>query len=237
MDDMTSLPERVASVVARDLTSREKFDALRSLNRSHNPPVEIAADQFVSRLQSSFESGSVPGIGDEFPRFILPDRSGALYDRDEFLQDRPAIISFNRGHWCFYCMLELSLMGRVVPGLAELGCRVLSIVPEPGRYTSTLAQRCQLSFPVLSDIDNGFGLNLGLTVALTSELRGHFYARNDDIGRFQGNDGWLLPVPATFLVDGSGIIRGRFVDPEYRSRMDAGDALLQIEAICAERSG
>lgn len=237
MDGMTSLPERVAGVLAQELTSQEKFDALRSLNRDHNPPVEDAADQFVERLRSSFDSRVVPGVGDEFPDFVLPDRFGNLYDRDAFLQDRPAIISFNRGHWCFYCMLELALMRGVVPGLAELGGRVLSIVPEPGRYTDTLSQRCQLSFPVLSDIDNGFGLNLGLTVALTPELRGYFYARNDDIGRFQGNDGWLLPVPATFVVDGDGIIRERFVDPEYRTRMDAQDALLQIEAICAGRSG
>lgn len=123
-------------------------------------------------------------------------------------------------------------MRGIIPRVDELGCRVVSIVPERGMYSAKLKDRCQISFPVLSDIDNGFGFNLGLVVALTRELRAFYYARDDDIGTFQGNHGWFLPVPATFVVDGSGVIRSRFAQPEYRTRMDPYEAMRCLERLC-----
>jgi hypothetical protein len=40
-----------------------------------------------------------------------------------------------------------------------------------------------------------------------------------DIAPYQGNDAWILPIPATFVVGRDSIIRARFVDPDYRKRM------------------
>jgi peroxiredoxin len=36
---------------------------------------------------------------------------------------------------------------------------------------------------------------------------------------YQGNDAWTLPMPATFVVAQDGIVRTRFVDPDFRKRM------------------
>ena len=47
-----------------------------------------------------------------------------------------------------------------------------------------------------------------------------------DISPFQDSDGWTLPIPATFVVGRDGVVKARFVDPDYRKRMD-------IEAILA----
>jgi hypothetical protein len=43
--------------------------------------------------------------------------------------------------------------------------------------------------------------------------------RGWDIAPYQGNDAWILPIPATFVVGRDFIIRVRFVDPNYRKRM------------------
>ena len=229
--ETTTLPPHVAEVAARTLSTREKFDALRAVNRGRNSKIEDAADRFVGGLKSTFNPDALPKVGDEFPNFLMPNHSGDLVSRDQLLQGRPMIISFNRGHWCFYCMLELALLQRQAERLDALGCGIVSVVPERSQFSSVLKQRCQTSFSVLSDIDNGLGMNLGLVVALTEELRAHFYNRGDDIGRFQGNHGWFLPVPATFILDGKGIIRGKFADPEYRTRMDAEAAIKCIEQL------
>ena len=42
---------------------------------------------------------------------------------------------------------------------------------------------------------------------------------------YQGNDTWMLPIPATFVVGRDARITARFVDPDYRKRM-AVDHLL-----------
>jgi peroxiredoxin len=46
--------------------------------------------------------------------------------------------------------------------------------------------------------------------------------------QYQGNDSWVLPIPATFVIGKDGHIKSRFVDPDYRKRMaieDLVDAL------------
>ena len=51
-----------------------------------------------------------------------------------------------------------------------------------------------------------------------------------DIAKFQGNDSWMLPIPATFIVGRSGTIGARFVDPDYRRRMAIDDL---VAALCS----
>jgi hypothetical protein len=34
-----------------------------------------------------------------------------------------------------------------------------------------------------------------------------------------------LPIPATFVVGSDGMVKARFVDPDYRKRMDVDDIL------------
>lgn len=49
--------------------------------------------------------------------------------------------------------------------------------------------------------------------------------RGRSLPDFQGNDAWLLPIPATFVVGRDGVIMRRFVDPDFRRRMDIDDLL------------
>lgn len=231
MTSKTTLPPHVAEVAAQALSTQEKFDTLRAVNRSRNAKVEDAADKFVEGLKATFDPEILPKVGDPFPNFLMPNQSGDLVSRDQLLHGRPAVISFNRGHWCFYCLLELSLLKSIVPQLDAMDCGVVSIVPERSAFAGLLQQRCAIDFPVLSDVDSGLGTNLGLLVSLTDELRQHFYNRDDEIGRFQGNHGWFLPVPATFVVDGDGIIQAIYADPEYRMRMDPEEAIKCIEKL------
>ena len=45
---------------------------------------------------------------------------------------------------------------------------------------------------------------------------------------FQGNESWMLPIPATFVVGRHGKIVARFVDPDYRRRMAIDDLLAAL---------
>ena len=46
---------------------------------------------------------------------------------------------------------------------------------------------------------------------------------------FYGNDGWVLPIPATFVVAGDGKIRARFVDPDFRKCMEIDDLIAALK--------
>ncbi len=53
-----------------------------------------------------------PKTGDPMPPFLLPGGNGRLVSLDDAASLRPAVISFNRGHWCEYCAIELSALTR-----------------------------------------------------------------------------------------------------------------------------
>jgi hypothetical protein len=36
---------------------------------------------------------------------------------------------------------------------------------------------------------------------------------------------WMVPIPATFVVSGGGTIIARFIDPDFRKRMELDELL------------
>jgi len=40
----------------------------------------------------------------------------------------------------------------------------------------------------------------------------------------------MLPIPATFVVGTDGLIKARFVDPDYRRRMDIDEMLAALRS-------
>jgi peroxiredoxin len=51
-----------------------------------------------------------------------------------------------------------------------------------------------------------------------------------DLPTFQGNNSWILPIPATFAVGRDGRVRARFIDPDYRKRTGIADVLAAMRS-------
>jgi peroxiredoxin len=47
--------------------------------------------------------------------------------------------------------------------------------------------------------------------------------------QYQGNDAWMLPIPATFVVATDGRVKARFVDPDYRKRMTIEELIAALK--------
>jgi len=58
-------------------------------------------------------------------------------------------------------------------------------------------------------------------------MEGHGYR----LGEYQGNDGWFVPVPATFVVESDGLVIARQVDPDFRKRMDVEEILTALKSV------
>ena len=83
----------------------------------------------------------------------------------------------------------------------------------------------QATFPILSDMDNGYAMSINLAIWVGAEMEDYIRARGHELPRFQGNDSWMLPIPATFVVGRDGRIAARFVDPDYRKRAAIEDLI------------
>ena len=88
-------------------------------------------------------------------------------------------------------------------------------------------------YPILTDVDNGYALSLGLVFWVGEEMQKLMLARNANPAESQGNDSWFLPVPATFIVGRDGLIKARHVDPDYRTRMEI-DSVLEALRLAAQ---
>ena len=159
------------------------------------------------------------------PSFLLPDHMGRLLSLEDLIVSGPVVVTFARGHWCPYCRIAVTALAEIAEDAKAFGGQIVVIVPDRQSFTARLRAETSAPFPILTDIDNGYALSLGLVFWVGEEMQKFMLASNVDPGESQGNDSWLLPVPATFIVGRDGIIRARHVDPDYRTRMEIDSVL------------
>ena len=184
------------------------------------PPVGAAYQSLIDKLTRAGTGATAPKEGDTLPPFLLPDIEGRLVSSAELLSNGPLVISFNRGNWCRFCWLELAALGDIAGDIAAQGATIVSITPETAPYNREIKERLGLSFPFLTDIDNSYGLELGIAMPVSAEIKVLIQPRGLDLTVFQKNDAWFVPLPAIFIVDRDAIVRKAYVNPDYRERFD-----------------
>ena len=107
-----------------------------------------------------------------------------------------------------------------------MGAEVFLIGPETRDDASKAIEKSAASIPLLFDLDGAVMDAYRISFEIPEYLRAG-YAR---LGFPDANPatGWRLPIPATFVLDRDGVVRARFVDADYRRRMEPGDV---VEAV------
>ncbi|MBR0992986.1 AhpC/TSA family protein [Bradyrhizobium japonicum] len=233
---MTSLSpadaERLRSAFQRcrdmDGTLNEQLRAYADASREVFPDYGEAVDRLVERLGGNGGGESAPRPGDAMPPFVLPDESGRLLTLTALLENGPIAVMFFRGHWCPYCRLNVRAVVQALDRIETMGARIVAIMPETQEYTRQFKAESGAPFPILTDLDNGYALSLNLAIWLGAEIQG--LLSHQDMAKYHGNDGWMLPIPAVFVVGRNGIVTARFVDPDFRKRMEVDDLLVALES-------
>jgi peroxiredoxin len=229
---VTALEEAVERAREMDAPLNERLGLIADTVRSLSTEFAAAVDRLIARLRASGAGESAPAPGERMPDFALPDETGRLVTLGDVLAEGPVAVSFNRGHWCPYCRLNAVAMAEVEKEVAEAGGRIVAIVPEKRKFTNALKEDAAAPFPVLTDLDNGYALSLNLAIWVGEEMEKMIAAAGWDLPRYQGNDAWMLPIPATFVVGTDGVIVARYMDPDYRKRMEIDQLLAALRAAC-----
>lgn len=229
MTEASPLEEEFKRICATEAPLSERLTLFTAAVETHGRPFAVAYQDLITQLKNAEAGSTAPGPGETLPPFLLPDHAGRLVSLSSLLEHGPVVVSFNRGHWCEYCELELLAFARAHAELAAKGVQVISIMPERGEYTRKVRALTDNTVTVLSDIDNGYALSVGIVMWLGEEVRALYRQFGLDIERYQGNGTWFVPIPATFVVDRQGRILARKVDPDFRSRMDMEDILESFE--------
>jgi peroxiredoxin len=208
-------------------TLNEQLRAYAEAGRDIFPAYGEAVDRLVSRLGENGGGENAPRPGEEMPPFLLPDEKGRLVSLPSLLAQGPVAVMFFRGHWCPYCRLNMRAVIQAEARIKAMGAQVVAIMPETQAFTEQFKADSDAPFPMLTDLDNGYALSINLAIWLGDEIQR--LLSYQDMAKFHGNDGWMLPIPAVFVVGRDGIVKARFVDPDFRKRMEIDDLLAALE--------
>jgi peroxiredoxin len=211
-------------------TLGEQLDAYALAGREIFPAYSLAVDRLAERIRENGGGESAPRPGETMPPFVLPDEAGRLVDLPSLLATGPAVVMFFRGHWCPYCRLSIRALIEAMDRIRAVNGQVVAIMPETQVFAGKFKADTAAPFPILTDLDNGYALSLNLAIWLGTEIK-RLLAPMQDMASFHGNEGWVLPIPATFVVGRDGVVRARFVDPDFRKRMEIDDLIAAVKAV------
>lgn len=170
-------------------------------------------------------------VGDRFPAIALTDQLGRAVDIAKNAADRPQVVTFYRGGWCPYCSMELRAYQQALPEIEAAGGVLVAVSPEAPDHTLTTAEKNELAFPVLSDIQGRLADALGIRFALSDEVKAYFVSVGHDLPARNADDRWSLPMPATYVVGPDGTIALAHVDPDYRKRLAPQVVVQSLEGL------
>jgi peroxiredoxin len=213
-----TLAEEVEALTAK---SRANADAERKAIYAKAAESIAASDILEEALQ----------VGDEAPMFELPDAFGHVVKLADILKTGPAIVSFYRGSWCPFCNLELRALQRELHAVDAAGTTLVAISPNKPDESLGLIEKHEITFPVLSDQDNTVAKQFNLVYEMEPGLVDHYRGIDRDIGEMNDSEVWELPVPATYVIDESGVIKFAFVDLNHRVRAEPADVVAVAAAL------
>jgi peroxiredoxin len=211
--------------------SKTLTQELAAIRDAANPQGRALYDAPVKHL---IESGAMENAlkeGDVFPDFQLASAEGHFVRRADILATGPTVISFYRGAWCPYCSAELNALAEIAPQIRSAGAALVAVTPEAGGTALRTKVDRGLDFEILCDLDNVLALECGLVFPVPDELRRAYLKNGRDFSLIYGNDAWMLPTPATYVLRRDGIVARAYVNPDFRHRLEPGEILKSLKAL------
>ena len=119
-----------------------------------------------------------------------------------------------------------------MPQIRALGADLIAVSPELPDHTLTMAEKHDIPIDVLSDATSEVLKRYRLWFAVPQEIKELY---RDQFGinleKYNGEGRWELPVPATYVLDGQGVVRAGVADPDHTVRMDIEEILEALESI------
>lgn len=175
-------------------------------------------------------------VGEVAPDFTLPDATGASVHLKDRLDDGPTVVVFYRGAWCPFCDLHLRGLQAALGDVRARGASLIAISPQAPDASLSLTDKLSLEFDLLSDLDQAVSRSWRLQFELPAELHDTYRSMGMALDEHNADGSWKIPIPATFVLDGDGVVRARHVDPNYRERMDPADVLAALDDLGARQA-
>lgn len=194
--------------------------------RKKFPSEKVAILQEATQtLARDFQNRRTLRVEDKAPDFVLSNTRGQSICLSEQLNQGAVLLNFYFGHWCPYCNLELRAYQGLLAKIQALESSVLAISPQTIDASKKTALKNTITFDLLSDRNCQIAHDYGLVFEVPDSLRPLYTELGHALPDYNGTDDWLLPVPATFIIDRRGRIALAYINVDYTQRYEPTDAI------------
>ncbi|MDE1244077.1 peroxiredoxin-like family protein [Vibrio aestuarianus] len=219
---------------------KETMDAFQTKFESGAAPYNVkptqvtVMHQFDDELRNTGILENIPRPGNKFPSFALENQEGETIKLNTLLERGPVVVSFFRGMWCPYCIMELQALQKSLTEIDATGATLVAISPQLSTLNKQTINQNKLSFDILNDNGNALAESLGIAYRLGDELIEKVYnAFGVKMSQFNGDDSWRLPLSSRFVIDTEGTIIAVDADVNYRSRPEPEETIAILRALLA----
>lgn len=202
----------------------------REFESSANAGVVTAIRRANAALRVSGMIDRALKAGDVVPEFALPDARGNVVAFSDLLVRGPVVISFYWGNWCGFCALELAALAAIRADIGRLGATLVAISPQAPDAWQPSEREQPAPFPLLSDIGAKVARKFGIAFPVADELRPIYAALGGQPAPLP-RDNWLLPIPATYVVDWTGRAALSYLDTDCTGRLEPADILTALTCL------
>ncbi|TKC01255.1 peroxiredoxin family protein [Pedobacter cryotolerans] len=158
-------------------------------------------------------------IGAKAPLFSLKDNAGKQVDLKKILKENKSVVLFfYRGQWCPHCNKHIKNLQDSLQLLAAKGAYVIGISPETAAGIDKTIKKTKASFSIISDKDYNVMKAYKVNYVMEPGLAERYKKGGLDVALANGQTDYVLPVPATYIIDQSGKIKYVFFDKDYKKR-------------------
>jgi len=174
-------------------------------------------------------------VGAAAPRFELKSQDGQPVRSAELLAKGRLVICFFRGRWCPFCVGQLEAMNLILPQIEQAGASLVAISPQTVQQSFFMRDQHRLRFPLLSDARTEVARQFGLTYRVPDYQQVIFRKVFINLPFVNGDDGWELPIPATYILAVDGTVLYGSANEDYTERPEPAAVLLAL-SLGSERS-
>ena len=212
------------------MSLKDDLDKIRAHGNA-DERIRLAYEALVRQLGRAETAERALKVGDTMPSFMLPNAEGHIVFSDELLKRGPLVVNFFRGSWCPYCRRTLEALEIALPEIIAAGGQLVALTPDTGGHLAATKRNHHLTYEVLSDVDGAVGLQFGVLFRAPDPYRELLAGRGVDLPARHGNEGWFIPMPATFVVDRQSLIRYAFVNADFTRRAEPADIVRVLRSL------
>ena len=126
------------------------------------------------------------------------------------------------------CVLELKALATAYPEIERLGATLVALSPQARTPSSSLGSDGELPFPVLQDAGCEVAARYRIVFTVLQEFRTAYLALGYPRLAKTGSTSWVLPIPATYVLDSAGVVALSYLDADYTTRLEPTEIIVAL---------